>query len=51
MMKRSEENLFYVPIYNVPMMSDDEWNALVYKNWLERKGRPVKESRKEDIIE
>lgn len=26
-----------VPLINVHVMSDDEWNRLAYKNWLERK--------------
>lgn len=26
-----------IPIYNVRMMSDEEWNRLAYKNYLERK--------------
>ena len=27
-----------IPILNIRMMSDEEWNKLAYKNWLERKG-------------
>ena len=27
-----------IPIYNVRMMSDEEWNRLAYKNYLQRKG-------------
>lgn len=27
-----------VPVMNIRMMSDEEWNKLAYKNWLERKG-------------
>ena len=26
-----------IPVYNVRMMSDDEWNRLAYKNYLQRK--------------
>ena len=25
-----------IPVYNVRMMSDDEWNRLAYKNYLQR---------------
>ena len=25
-----------IPIYNIRMMTDDEWNRLAYKNYLER---------------
>lgn len=25
-----------VPIYNIRMMSDNEWNRLAYKNFIER---------------
>lgn len=25
-----------VPVYNVRMMTDDEWNRLAYKNFLQR---------------
>ncbi len=25
-----------VPVYNVRMMTDDEWNRLAYKNFLKR---------------
>lgn len=25
-----------VPIINIHMMTDDEWNRLAYRNWLER---------------
>ena len=27
-----------VPILNIRLMSDDEWNRLAYKNYLERNG-------------
>ena len=26
-----------IPIYNVRMMSDEEWNRLAYENYLQRK--------------
>lgn len=26
-----------IPLINIPIMSDDEWNRLAYKNWIERK--------------
>lgn len=26
-----------IPIYNLPMMSDEKWNRLAYQNWLERR--------------
>lgn len=26
-----------VPLINIPMMSDDEWNRLAYRNRIERK--------------
>ena len=32
----SSETTVRVPILNIRMMTDDEWNALAYKNYLER---------------
>lgn len=26
-----------VPLINIPVMSDDEWNRLAYRNYIERK--------------
>ena len=26
-----------VPVMDLRMMADDEWNALAYRNWLERR--------------
>ena len=26
-----------VPLINIPVMSDDEWNCLAHKNFIERK--------------
>lgn len=26
-----------IPIYNIRMMADDEWNRLAYRNYLERR--------------
>lgn len=26
-----------VPLINIPVMSDDEWNRLAYRNYFERK--------------
>lgn len=34
--KDSSENMVNVPLYNVRMMTDDEWNRLAYRNYLER---------------
>ena len=31
-----------IPIYNVRMMSDEEWNRLAYKNYLQRKQQETK---------
>ena len=28
-----------IPVYNIRMMSDDEWNRLAYKNYLERQAK------------
>ena len=32
-----EKETSFVPIWNLRMISDDEWNALAYRNWLERR--------------
>lgn len=36
--KKKEENeeTVKIPILNIRMMTDEEWNRLAYKNWLER---------------
>lgn len=34
--KSDSETTVKVPIVNIRMMTDDEWNALAYKNYLER---------------
>ena len=34
----TKEKIKEIPIVNVRMMSDDEWNRLAYKNYLQRKG-------------
>ena len=28
-----------IPIYNIWMMTDDEWNRLAYRNYLERQAK------------
>lgn len=28
-----------IPVYNIRMMSDEEWNQLAYKNYLERRAK------------
>lgn len=28
-----------IPVLNIRVMSDDEWNRLAYLNWLERRCR------------
>lgn len=33
------EDMRKVPLYNVRMMTDDEWNRLAYRNYLERTAR------------
>lgn len=33
-----------VPVYNVRMMTDDEWNRLAYKNYLQNRGGRKHES-------
>ncbi len=32
------EGIAKIPIYNIPMMSDEEWNRLAYKNALMKWG-------------
>lgn len=27
----------HIPLLNIEMMSDEQWNRLAYKNWLERR--------------
>ena len=34
--KKNIEEIRHIPILNIRMMTDDEWNRLAYKNWLER---------------
>ena len=33
-----------VPVYNIRMMTDEEWNRLAYKNYLQNKGGRKHES-------
>ena len=33
-----KEDVVRVPLLNIKMMTDEEWNRLEYKNYLERKG-------------
>lgn len=33
-----KEDVVKVPLLNIKMMTDEEWNRLAYKNYLERKG-------------
>lgn len=33
-----KEDVVRVPLLNIKMMTDEEWNRLAYKNYLERKG-------------
>lgn len=28
-----------IPVYNIRMMTDEEWNRLAYKNYLERRAK------------
>lgn len=30
-----------IPVIEIKMMSDDEWNRLAYKNWIERTSKAV----------
>lgn len=34
---QKSEELKKVPVVNVRMMSDEEWNTLAYRNYLQRK--------------
>lgn len=36
-----ERKMKAIPVMNIRMMTDDEWNRLAYKNWLERKAVAV----------
>ena len=33
-----KEEIRRIPILNIRMMSDEEWNRLAYKNYLENRG-------------
>lgn len=35
-MKNTNKNMSKVPLYNIPMMSDEKWNQLAERNRLER---------------
>lgn len=34
--KKDKQNYADVPIYSLKMLTDEEWNRLVYVNWLSR---------------
>lgn len=36
-MQKSTVPVVKVPLINIRVMSDDEWNRLAYRNYLERK--------------
>ena len=38
----TKEKIKEIPIVNVRMMSDEEWNRLAYKNYLQRKQQETK---------
>ena len=38
----TKEKIKEIPIVNMRMMSDDEWNRLAYKNYLQRKQQETK---------
>ena len=31
-----KKKIVNIPVLNIRMMSDEEWNRLAYRNWLER---------------
>ena len=33
------EDTVTLPILNIRVMTDDEWNKLAYQNWLQREGK------------
>lgn len=35
--KEVKKNIQNVPVVKIHMMSDEEWNALAYRNYLQRK--------------
>ena len=41
-MKTKEENIVKVPVLNIRMMTDEEWNRIAYRNYLERSKRHEK---------
>ena len=41
-MKTKEENIVKVPVLNIRMMTDEEWNRIAYRNYLERSRRHEK---------
>ena len=36
MKTNNDKSVKTVPIRNIKMMTDEEWNKLAYKNWIER---------------
>ena len=38
----TKEKIKEIPIVNMRMMSDEEWNRLAYKNYLQRKQQETK---------
>lgn len=36
--KVSKQQTITIPVLKIRMMTDDEWNRLAYKNWIERAG-------------
>ena len=34
---KDKNNMINIPILNIRIMSDDEWNKLAYRNYLERR--------------
>lgn len=35
--QKNNGNTVKIPVINIKMMSDEEWNKLAYQNYLERK--------------
>lgn len=42
------ESNVQVPLYNLKMMSDEEWNRLAYINWLIRNSSSEKNKKNSD---
>ena len=38
----TKEKIKEIPIVNMRMMTDEEWNRLAYKNYLQRKQQETK---------